>query len=305
MYNPQIETFIRVAESKSFNKAAKELYITSTAVIKQINTLESRLGLTLFDRSRRGLTLTPAGESLYRDSLNVVKYSMDSVERAKAASNVQKNVIRIGSTLISPVRLLVELLPDIKLRCSDMTMQFVTYGTKNAAVREVFDNLGTKIDVVIGYFDDSILGKHKCAATELLKVPFKCAMSVHHRLARRDKIAISDLYGETVMLRKRGFSSSFDAIRDELEKHPWIKVVDYEYPNIETMNYCENSGSIMLITGDQTGAHPLLKTIPGDWDYTMPLGIYHAKEPSETVRRFIVAAQDITKIYDAQIISYF
>mgnify|MGYP000175719944 FL=1 len=48
MYNPQLETFLRVADAGSFNKAAKESYITSTAVIKQINLLEESLGLKLF-----------------------------------------------------------------------------------------------------------------------------------------------------------------------------------------------------------------------------------------------------------------
>ena len=37
MYNPQLETFICVVESGSFNKAAERLYITPPAVIKQIN----------------------------------------------------------------------------------------------------------------------------------------------------------------------------------------------------------------------------------------------------------------------------
>ena len=48
MYNPQIETFIKVADG-SFNKAAQELYITPTAVIKQINLLEKSLDLVLFE----------------------------------------------------------------------------------------------------------------------------------------------------------------------------------------------------------------------------------------------------------------
>ena len=58
MYNPQLETFLRVADAGSFNKAAEESYITPTAVIKQINLLEESLGVKLFDRSHRGLTLT-------------------------------------------------------------------------------------------------------------------------------------------------------------------------------------------------------------------------------------------------------
>lgn len=64
MYNPQIETFIKVADAGSFNKAAEELYITPTAVIKQINLLESSLDLVLFERTHRGLILTNAGKSL-------------------------------------------------------------------------------------------------------------------------------------------------------------------------------------------------------------------------------------------------
>lgn len=63
MYNPQLETFLRVADAGSFNKAAEESYITSTAVIKQINLLEESLELKLFERTHRGLHLTNAGKS--------------------------------------------------------------------------------------------------------------------------------------------------------------------------------------------------------------------------------------------------
>lgn len=48
MYNPQLETFVRVADAGSFNKAAEQALITPTAVIKQINLLEADLGVTLF-----------------------------------------------------------------------------------------------------------------------------------------------------------------------------------------------------------------------------------------------------------------
>lgn len=43
MYNPQLDTFLHVADAGSFNKAAEESYITPTAVIKQINLLEASL----------------------------------------------------------------------------------------------------------------------------------------------------------------------------------------------------------------------------------------------------------------------
>lgn len=62
MYNPQLETFLRVADAGSFNKAADEAFITPTAVIKQINLLEANIGVKLFERTHRGLVLAKAGK---------------------------------------------------------------------------------------------------------------------------------------------------------------------------------------------------------------------------------------------------
>ena len=53
MYNPQIDTFICVADAGSFNKAAEESYITPTAAIKQINLLEESVGIKLFEQTHR------------------------------------------------------------------------------------------------------------------------------------------------------------------------------------------------------------------------------------------------------------
>ena len=72
MYNPQLDTFICVVESGSFSKAAEKLYISPTAVIKQINSLEASLDLKLFSRTHRGLVVTDAGQSIYNDAKYIV-----------------------------------------------------------------------------------------------------------------------------------------------------------------------------------------------------------------------------------------
>lgn len=95
MYNPQLETFLRAADAGSFSKAAEELYITSTAVIKQINLLEADVGLRLFVRTHRGIALTESGKSLYDDAKYIIQYSKDSVTRAKDAMALDSS-IRIG-----------------------------------------------------------------------------------------------------------------------------------------------------------------------------------------------------------------
>lgn len=109
MYNPQLETFLHVADAGSFNKAAEESFITPTAVIKQINSLEESLGVRLFDRSHRGLTLTKAGRSMYQDARYIIQYCRDSVTRAKNAMQEDENIIRIGSSPMTPAQLLMDL----------------------------------------------------------------------------------------------------------------------------------------------------------------------------------------------------
>lgn len=89
MYNPQLETFIRVADVGSFNRAAENVYITPSAVIKQINLLENDLGLQLFERTHRGLVLTEAGKSLYQDAKYIIQYCNESIVRAKMPCKIQ------------------------------------------------------------------------------------------------------------------------------------------------------------------------------------------------------------------------
>ena len=115
MYNHQLETFIQVADAGSFNKAAAEAFITPTAIIKQINLLEDSLGVKLFQRSHRGLTLTKAGISLYNDARYIIQYCRDSVTRAKNAMQEDAAVIRIGTSPITPAQVLVDLWPQIHL----------------------------------------------------------------------------------------------------------------------------------------------------------------------------------------------
>lgn len=62
----QLEVFCAVAELKSFSRAAEALFVSQPTVTSHISALEKRLGVKLFDRTTRKVTLTPAGKLLYR-----------------------------------------------------------------------------------------------------------------------------------------------------------------------------------------------------------------------------------------------
>ena len=83
MFNPQLTVFVCVADCGSFTKAAETLFLSPTAVMKQINALEKHLNLKLLLRSAHGVHLTPAGEVIYRDARFLFDYSRRSIEQAR------------------------------------------------------------------------------------------------------------------------------------------------------------------------------------------------------------------------------
>ena len=85
MYNHQLDTFVHAADAGSFSKAGEALFISPTAVMKQIDRLEEALEVRLFDRTPRGLMLTNAGKSYYQDAKYMIQYARDAQTRAKTA----------------------------------------------------------------------------------------------------------------------------------------------------------------------------------------------------------------------------
>lgn len=294
MYNPQLETFLRVADAGSFSRAAEEAYITPTAVIKQINLLEESLGVKLFDRTHRGLTLTKAGRSLYQDAKYIIQYCRDSVARAKNAMLEDTNVIRVGSLPMTPAQILMQLWSKVNETCPDIKFQIVPFENTPENAREILGNLGKRIDIVGGIFDETMLALRNCAGLELARAPFGCAVSIHHRLASRDQLQLSDLYGENLMLMHRGWSHYVDQLRDDLwQHHPQIHIVDFD--SMDVFNRCESTNDVLLAISGWASVHPLLKVIPVEWDYSIPYGILHSPEPSPIVQRFLDVAKVVGK----------
>lgn len=293
MYNNQLETFIQAADAGSFSKAAENLYITPTAVIKQINLLEASLDLQLFNRTHRGLSLTEAGKSLYKDAKYIIQYSKDSLFRAKNASLADSSIIRIGTSMITPTGFLTEIWPKIHELCPNLKFQLVPFENTPENAREILMNLGQNIDLVAGFFDGATLKQRKCAGLELSKQPICCAVSTRHRLAGKSKLSVEDLFGENLMMIRHGWNSYVDLLRDDIgQNYPQIKIIDFPFYDVSVFNQCENSRNILMAVESWENIHPLLKIIPVDWDYVIPFGILYSPVPTDKVNSMIhVVAQ--------------
>lgn len=296
IYNHQLETFISVADVGSFNKAAEASYITPTAVIKQINLLEADLGVKLFERSHRGLTLTKAGQSLYNDSKYVIQYCKDSVLRAKNAMLEDGKLIRVGTSPMTPAQALVDLWLGLQQEYPEFKLKFVPYENTPENAREILAHLGQNIDIVPGIFDDTLLSLRGCSGYELSREPICCAVSVNHPLAQKSELEVSDLYGESLMLMHRGWSSYVDVLRDDLEaNHKQINIVDFDFYSLEIFNRCEYEGGILMAVRNWAGVHPLLKVLRVKWEHFIPYGLLYAKDPSDNVWDFLEAVKQVKK----------
>jgi DNA-binding transcriptional LysR family regulator len=295
MYNSRLNTFITVADTGSFSKAADVLYVSPTAIIKQINLLESDLDVLLFNRTPRGVTLTKSGKSLYNDAKYIIRYSNDSIKRAKNAMTNNESVVRIGTSPMTPGQFLIDLWPKLNELCPEMKFQLITFDNTQENAREILKNLGQNIDVVPGYFDyDGYLDWRCCSAIELTKEPIRCAVPISHELASKEILEVTDLYGENLMIIKNGWNSHVDLLRDDLQtNHELITLKDFDFFEVGIFNQCVITGSVLMTVDHWKNVHPLLKILPVNWNHTIPFGILYSNEPSPTIIRLINAIKSI------------
>ena len=193
---------------------------------------------------------------------------------------------------MTPAQVLVDLWPRLQEYCPNVKFQLVPFENTPENAREILANLGQNIDVVAGIFDETMLSLRRCAGLELSREPICCAVSVHHRLAEKDRLTVQDLYGENLMLMRRNWSHYVDLLRDDLWKnHPQIHIVDFDFYDVAVFNRCENNNHVLMAIENWRYVHPLLKILPVDWGYAIPFGLLHSPAPSLIVEKFLQAVQ--------------
>lgn len=204
---------------------------------------------------------------------------------------------KVGKSLYQDTKyiitqLLMQLWPKIQSYCPELKFQIIPFENTPENAREILANLGKNIDVVAGIFDGTMLDLRHCAGLQLSREPFFCAVSIHHRLAVKDKLEIEDLYGENLMLMRRNWSNYVDRLRDDLwQNHSRIQIVDFDFYSMEAFNRCENSNDVLLAIPGWANVHPLLKVIPVEWEHSIPFGLLHSTRSSETVKKFLEAVR--------------
>lgn len=288
MYHPLLDTFITVANCGSFTKAAELLHLSPTAVMKQMNSLEDHLSLTLIKRTSSGVRLTPAGEIIYRDAKFIMDYSKKSIAGAIAATHTYDTTFCVGTSLLNPAKPFMDLWYKVHQNFPGYKLHLVPFEDDHDGILCEIEKLGEKFDFLIGVCD-SKAWLSLCQFLPLGRYKKMIAVSREHPLASKSLIHIEDLYGETLMMVRRGDSGVNDFIRNDLEKnHPQIHLEDTpQFYDLSVFNRCAESGNVLLTIECWQDVHPGLVSIPVSWEYSIPYGILYSLNAQEDVIRFI------------------
>lgn len=202
-------------------------------------------------------------------------------------------VFRVGSSILNPCKKFMELWNQVNDRFPQYKIQIVPFEDNHDEILSVIEQLGVKFDFIVGVCD-SRRWLSRCNMLQLGSYKKCVSVSSDHRLAHKKRLNITDLYGETLVMVKRGDSTTNDSIRDNLEiNHPEIHVQDAEhFYDMEVFNHCEQSGHVLLNLECWKEVHPTLVTIPVNWSYTIPYGLMYPLNPTPDVQQLIAILKD-------------
>ena len=290
MYNRQLDAFVKSAELHSFSKAARELYITPASLIQQINLLESNLGVVLFHRSKKGVTLTVAGESLFDDAQNIIHLSQIATERIQAIGKEEENIVKVGTSLFTKCRYLTDIWYQTINTHPGLKIELIQQNSLEEMTANPMADMGNTYDLQEGIFFSGLYGK-KCNFLELFPARVCIAVPKKHPLFFRHALSLQDLHEEKIILGRRGHSNTFDQVRDFFKQEvPTLEIIDVDYYDIHVFTTCELNRCLILSLDVWSDIHPSLKTFQIDWEFTIPYGLIYSLCPPKSVQALLDTA---------------
>ncbi len=246
-----VRIFTAVVEAGSFSRAATTLFISQPAVSKAVAELESQIGAALLDRSRRRITLTEAGTTLYRYAQQIFVTERSAEVELARLRGVAEGRLAIGASTTLGVYLLPGLLASFRRRYPGIRL-FLDIGTTREITLRL---LQTPLDIA---FAEGPVSDDRLLVTTWLTDRLRVIASSQHPLAQRvtDEVPIlpSRVLEFPFIAREPG-SATRVFIDEELRKRGIVLSVPIEAGNNEAIKQLVKSGlGLALVSESTTGA---------------------------------------------------
>ena len=295
--------FLAVAEDLSFTSAARRLKMAQPPLSRQIQSLESELGVQLFERRSRKVFLTDSGSQFMTAARLVLEQAQLAVDVARQSRNGELGTVRVGfgKGLGDVVSLVinqhVRLFPEIEFDCRD-----ILSGHQSESL------LSRKIDVGFSHGPATSL---EVASEKLFRESLSVVLARTNPLAKRRYLRLNDLRHETLLLIERWISPHVHDLALSLCRNAGLS------PRIVTTeSTCyDEAGAMMAASGKgvflAVGKNP---THPSFADRLVALNLrepqatievhaaWRRSESSRTILNFIQTArellQGVTRVLD-------
>jgi DNA-binding transcriptional LysR family regulator len=188
--------FLAVAETLHFGRAAAKLGMAQPPLSQQIRRLEEILGAALFERTTRGVTLTPAGATLRERATATMARLADDLAQTRRVASGEEGRLTVGfsgSVMFTELPIAIQqyrrAYPRVEVRLREMWTS---------------EQLPALVDgsIDVGFLRDGER-RPELAITPLLREPFHVALPAEHRLKRQRTVDPKDFEGEPFVLFAR------------------------------------------------------------------------------------------------------
>jgi DNA-binding transcriptional LysR family regulator len=192
----QLQYFLAVVTTGSFSGAADDLYITQSSVSKQIIALEKELGFSLFDRSKRKIALTPAGEVFQKHAQTL----HSSYQAMLAEVNQYKTTPSLAIVAIPVIAQYGITSYLARFKSAHPKVQFTLEEREAAAILPLLNSHQADL----AFLRDNYLDLEQYTYLEVASDKFVVAVSNKHPLAARKSISLAELENENFIMFDKG-----------------------------------------------------------------------------------------------------
>lgn len=208
----QLEYFAAVARLKNYTRAADEMYVSQPTISVSIQKLEEELGTKLIIRDNKKVILTHEGEIFLAHTEKLLGDAKNLQELIKDMAMNKKRILKmafpstVGSWLWPVV---IERFPFLY---PDIEIEFKDIGTL-----EIIDAL-LNDDIELGYGVVEWGDNENIEIQEVKEMEIKVIVGPEHPFAKKEAVSIGDLYGEDIIMYKKGTTFTEERITEELLK---------------------------------------------------------------------------------------
>lgn len=250
----QLHYIVSIAKNGTFSKAAQELHVSQSAISQSVNRLENHLGVKIFERSHKGVTVTVQGEQLIKIAAEIISKIHEFEKKAEEFKNTIQKELKIGLVTGLHLPFLPKVLSKIKEEFPLLEIKF----TELASLDIIESILNKQLDIgIIALYNKTYKYKNLIKFKKFHKIQLFVLVDKHSPLIRHDKLKPELLKDQMFVMFNGEYMSWFF---NELNKKYGPFKLMFTSNNNETITEAVRNGiAISIETESEVRSNPYIK----------------------------------------------